>query len=185
MWGDMLPRFLVALVLVSMTAVGCSSADDSEPVDGTVDSALASTAAKTAFEFFAGKGLEDFQAAAIVGNLQQESGISPSSVQPGGPGRGIAQWSTGARWNSTHGDNLSSFAQSHGGSMLSLGTQLQFIWFELENFPHYGLSALRDASTISEATLVFSRDFEACGTCVQTHRLAYAKAALRAYGNAP
>jgi hypothetical protein len=95
---------------------------------------------KTAFDFFVRKGLSEIQAAAIVGNLQQESNLSPISVQPGGPGRGIAQWSTGARWNATRNDNVAWYASKHGASAHSLGLQLDFIWYELETFSQYGLS---------------------------------------------
>ena len=173
--------FLVLAVAASAT--GCAAADDPAPDDGVVDSELRTDNAKAAFEYFVGKGLSELQAAAVVGNLQQESGISPTSVQPGGPGRGIAQWSVGARWNVSHNDNLASFSREHSRSLLALTTQLDFIWFELETFSQYGLSALRDATSITEATLVFQRDFEACGTCAQSRRLAYAKVALRTYGH--
>lgn len=40
-----------------------------------------------------------------MGNLDQESGMSPTIKQPGGPGRGIAQWSVGGRWDTYNGDN--------------------------------------------------------------------------------
>ena len=52
---------------------------------------------QTAFDFFVGHGLTKEQSAGIVGNLMAESGdpINPRAVQPGGPGRGIAQWSVG------------------------------------------------------------------------------------------
>jgi hypothetical protein len=109
--------------------------------------------------------------------------VNPNSVQPGGPGRGIAQWSVGARWNVTRNDNLASYAAAHGGSVHSLDTQLGFIWYELENDSRYGLASLRRATTINEAVYAFQKDFEACGTCNATHRISYAKAVLKAYGN--
>ena len=58
---------------------------------------------KVAFDYFVNKGLTKEQSAGIVGNLIQEAGdpINPRSVQPGGPGRGIAQWSVGERWASS------------------------------------------------------------------------------------
>src|SRR6478609_5553836 len=61
---------------------------------------------KPAFDFFVAKGLTNFQAAGIVGNLDQESGVNPASVQAGGPGRGIAQWSVGGRWDTSSNDNV-------------------------------------------------------------------------------
>ena len=181
----LLRLFATAFALsFAVLSAGCAADAQTPSDEGTADSELTSPNEKIAFDFFVGKGLTEIQAAAIVGNLQQESGVNPASVQPGGPGRGIAQWSTGARWNHTHGDNLASFAQSEGKSAGSLSVQLAFIWFELENFDVYGLSALKRATSINTATLAFMRDFEACGACNATHRESYARAVLAAYGGA-
>ena len=177
-------RKLAPLALLSLAALsGCGGADGSDGTSGSADSELTNGNEKIAFEYFVGKGLSETQAAAIVGNLQQESTVNPHSVQQGGPGRGIAQWSVGARWNVTTDDNLASFAKNEGASPLSLETQLGFIWYELENFPRYGLSSLQDARTITAATVAFQKDFEACGACNSTHRVAYARAVLAAYGS--
>jgi len=75
------------------------------------------------------EGLSEEQAAAIVGNLDQESNVNPRSVQlDGGPGRGIAQWSVGARWNVSRNDNVAWFAAREGASSSALDLQLAFIW---------------------------------------------------------
>lgn len=165
-----------------LSASGCA-APTSDEAEGSLGSDLTSNNEKIAFEFFVGKGLTQVQAAAIVGNLQQESNVLPTAVQPGGLGRGIAQWSSGARWNVTHEDNVAWYAAKQGGSVHSLDVQLGFIWYELENFPVYGLAPLRRATNITDATYAFQRDFEACGACNESHRIAYAKAVLSAYGN--
>lgn len=181
----LLPNLLAPLLALSFSvfAAGCAADTQTPSDEGTADSELTTASEKTAFEFFVSKGMKEFQAAAIVGNLQQESGVNPGSVQPGGPGRGIAQWSTGARWNHTGGDNVAWFAKKEGEPALSLNLQLAFIWYELENFDAYGLSALQRSTNINAATLVFMRDFEACGACNATHRESYAKAVLAAYGS--
>ncbi|MGH7329635.1 MAG: phage tail tip lysozyme, partial [Polyangiaceae bacterium] len=131
-----------------------------------------------------GKGLTNFQAAGIVGNLDQESNVDPNAVQAGGPGRGIAQWSVGGRWDTDAGDNAVAYAAGKGVSVDSLNLQLDFIWYELTNFG-YGLSALRATTNVTDATVVFQDDFEGCGTCDQTNRVNYAKAVLAAYGSIP
>ena len=179
-------RLLAPCVLAAVTvlASGCAASAEGDPAaTDSTGSDLVSGNEKIAFDYFVGKGLTEIQAAAIVGNLQQESNVNPSSVQPGGPGRGIAQWSSGARWNVTHNDNVASYAAEQGESVHSLDLQLGFIWYELENFPQYGLASLRNASTVSQAVFVFQKDFEACGACNSTHRVSYAKAVLAAYGN--
>jgi len=180
----LLARLLVSFVILSapLAAGGCSGGDAASPDDNATADALSSASGRTAFKFFVGKGLSEIQAAAIVGNLQQESGVDPRSVQPGGPGRGIAQWSTGDRWNAKSHDNVLWYAAQQGESSSSLELQLEFTWYELESFDHYGLSALKSASTISSAVNVFQRDFEACGTCNASARVRYANAALAAYG---
>jgi Phage tail lysozyme len=172
-----------ALITVSVLAAACSGADPNADTAGTSSDELVSGNAKTAFEFFVGKGLTEIQSAAIVGNLQQESSINPSSVQPGGPGRGIAQWSTGARWNVSSHDNVAWYAAQQGASVHSLSLQLEFIWYELENFDQYGLSSLQAATTVSTAVHAFQKDFEICGACNASRRVSYAQAVLKAYGS--
>src|SRR5262245_13829644 len=107
---------------------GCSAGGEDGVATGESEGALTSNQ-KTAYNFFISKGLEPYQAAAIVGNLIQESSVSPSSYQyGGGPGRGIAQWSAGGRWDTTPNDNMTWFASSRGLDKWSLGAQLDFIW---------------------------------------------------------
>jgi hypothetical protein len=157
----------------------------SEPEGGPDKTAMAlSNNEHTAFTFFVNQGLTPIQAAGIVGNLMQESSVVPTSVEyGGGPGRGIAQWSVGGRWDSSRGDNMTSFAADHGLSRTSLDAQLQFIWFELENFPGYGLGRLETATTITSAVAAFQTDFEICGTCANSKRISYANQVYAAYGN--
>jgi hypothetical protein len=138
---------------------------------------------KAAFDFFLGKGLSAAQAAGIVGNLDQESGMSPTIAQLGGPGRGIAQWSTGGRWDTSTDDNVVWYAAQQGESAESLTLQLQFIWYELETFPGYGLAALEADTTVDAAAQTFASRFEICGTCDQSNRDSYAQAAYSAYAN--
>lgn len=180
---------LAAFVASSSLLAGCSASDQQESTDDTADlsdqeaDALAKTSAnQTAYDFFVRKGLKSFQAAGIVGNLDQESGMSPTIAEyGGGPGRGIAQWSVGGRWDSDRNDNVRSFASSQGTSRWSLTTQLDFIWYELTNFD-YGYKQLRASTDVTDATIVFQDRYEECGTCASRKRIAYAKAVLRAYG---
>jgi len=181
-----LSSLVALLTLPALVALvgACSSAPepgDDENAVSAGEQALTSNE-KAAFDYFVNKGLSKVQAAGIVGNLMQESNVLPGSVQPGGLGRGIAQWSVGGRWNASHDDNVAWYASTHGGSMGSLTTQLDFIWYELETFSGYGLSKLRAASTITAATVVFQQDFEGCGQCEQSTRVSYAEQVLSAYG---
>jgi hypothetical protein len=140
---------------------------------------------RAAYDYFVSKGLTSFQSAGIVGNLDQESGVSPTAVQGGGPGRGTAQWSVGGRWDTDNGDNAVAYASQHGQSVWSLQLQLDFIWYELTTFSGYGLAALRASTNVSDATIAFETRFEGCGQCAESTRISYAKAVLAAYGTAP
>jgi len=175
-------RILGAIAIASLPMIGtaCSAGDDQGYASS--DEEL-STNEKAAFHFFVDKGLKKYQAAAIVGNLVQESSVIPTAVEfGGGPGRGIAQWSVGGRWDHDSGDNVAWFAHKHNKSRWSLELQLEFVWYELDTVGGYGLKALRNSSNITEATIAFERDFEGCGTCDQSKRIEYAKQVLKAFG---
>jgi len=165
-----LPITIISIIILSLAG------------DAPLAAAPAQSPGQTAFNFFVSKGLSKPQAAGIVGNLVQESGINPSSVQPGGPGRGVAQWSVGARWDRSANDNLQWYATSHHMAAGALATQLNFIWYELTAFQGYGLRALRAASTVALATHVFAASFEACGVCNEPRRIAAAQSALQSFG---
>ena len=179
--------FNVSLVVLAFS-VGCS-APDAESL-GTSREAASTPFAndKAAYDYFIGKGLTNFQAAGVVGNLDQESGVNPTISQSGGGvGRGIAQWSAGARWDTTKNDNVLAYAAQQGKNAMSLELQLDFIWYELTTFPDYGLAALKATTTLNDATQVFEDEFEGCvyanyPECALPSRVTYAKNVLAAFG---
>jgi hypothetical protein len=176
---------LLAAAIAATSLSGCVGAAAVD--DGETSAALGSAFAndKPAYQFFVAKGLTNFQAAGIVGNLDQESGVDPGSVQyGGGPGRGIAQWSVGGRWDSSANDNVLAYAKLKGESSGALNLQLEFIWYELTSFG-YGLSKLEATTNVTDATVAFMADYEICGTCAQAQRVTYAKSVLSAYGATP
>lgn len=167
-----------------VVACGQADVDDDEELSETESELTASD--KTAFDFFVSKGLTAVQAAGIVGNLDQESGMNPKIKQfGGGPGRGIAQWSAGGRWDSSKNDNAVAFAKGKGIDVYALKTQLEFVWYELTTFPGYGLESLKDAKDVTTSVRVFMKKFEVCGACADAKRISFAKAALAAYGSKP
>ena len=139
--------------------------------------AAAKSNAEAAFDFFRQRGLSKAQSAGIVGNLVQESNVNPRSSQAGGPGRGIAQWSSPGRW-----DSLENYARAHHTSPWALNTQLWFVWHELTAVPAFGLEELRGAKTVAAATRVFETKYEICGECNEPRRVAEAQTTLRNYG---
>jgi hypothetical protein len=176
--------FLAIALPILMT--GCMVGDPTMPMEEDLPP-LRSEAAlgnnpQTAFNYFVAKGLTQAQAAGIVGNLMQESSVMPTAVQPGGPGRGIAQWSVGGRFN-TGPKSLTAFAASRGASKWALTTQLDFVWYELATVGGYGFTELRATTTVSGAVTVFQNKYEICGQCEQGKRLTYANEVLSKYGS--
>lgn len=90
------------------------------------------------------------QAAGIVGNLIAESGVEPHSVQPGGPGRGIAQWSKGERWQ-----ELQNWAAANRQNPTLLDTQVSFLVYELQHGESKAGKALKNATTVQAASSAF------------------------------
>lgn len=177
------PRLVLCAALSAAVLSCADTGPTGEALEERSDELFAND--KTIYEYFVGKGLKNYQAAGIVGNLDQESGGNPKAVQSGGPGRGIAQWSVGGRWDHDAGDNLKAFAAKEGKSIYDLGVQLDFVWFELSNFPGYGLAKLKASTNVTDAVIAFQDKYEGCGQCEQGNRVTYAKAVLNAYGSTP
>ena len=149
---------------------------------GNSEAALSNTQ-ESAFNYFVSKGLSPSQAAGVVGNLIQESSVTPTAIESdGGAGRGIAQWSVDGRWDTDADDNENWFSNNKHNDPWSLDGQLDFTWFELTTFPRYGLAALRDTTNVASATVEFETDFEGCGNCAEDQRIEYARQVLAAFG---
>ena len=100
-------------------------------------------------------GLSKLDAAAITGNIQQESNFSTSAVSFDGNGSiGLAQWTFDRR------SALEDFAASMGQDVTDFNTQLLFLQKEItENYGH-ALQALKNATTLEEKTVAWGRTFE-------------------------
>lgn len=150
--------------------------------------------------FLTGKGLTKNQAAGIVGNLMQESGLNPKSVQyGGGPGRGIAQWSVNERWQT-----VVKLADQQGVSPFTLPVQLQVLWQEAtggegKGYPTSGgigyseivaagllqksaLDSVKSTDDIAKTTAYWEYKFERAGKPEMSNRIGYAKGALAVVG---
>ena len=171
----------IPCAVLVLAFAGCAADQPVDDGDTSMSEQALSNNEQTAFNFFVAKGLTKAQSAGIVGNLIQESSVVPTAVQyGGGPGRGIAQWSVGGRWDSGT-DSVTHYANARGLNRWALNTQLNFIWYELTNYG-YGYSSLKAATNVSDATIAFEVHYEICGACNQTGRINYAKQVLAAYG---
>jgi len=124
-----------------------------------------------------GGGLTPTAAVGIVANLKAESNLDPAIKQlSGGPGRGLAQWEKGGRYD-TDPINLVKFAKKKGTDWSDLDTQIDFILHEMERHPEYKRvkDMLNKAGNVEDATLIFLKKYEKAGTPHTDKRLKFAK----------
>lgn len=101
--------------------------------------------------YFIKKGLTESQARGIYGNIMQESGGNIKATSSDGHNSyGIAQWT---------GDRKRRLFSMYGTNP-NLEQQLDYLWWELNNTESEALAALRNTSTIYDATKVFMNKFE-------------------------
>jgi len=124
-----------------------------------------------------GGGLTPTAAVGIVANLKAESNLDPAIKQlSGGPGRGLAQWEKGGRYD-TDPINLVKFAKKKGTNWSDLDTQIDFILHEMERHPEYKKvkDMLNKAGNVEDATLIFLKKYEKAGAPHTDKRLKFAK----------
>jgi hypothetical protein len=122
-------------------------------------------------------GLSKIAAIGVVANLKAESNLDPSIKQKGGgPGRGLAQWEKGGRYD-TDRINLLSFAKSKGTKWQDLDTQIDFILYEMEKHPEYKKvkEEINKTDNVKDATLIFLKKYEKAGTPHTEKRLEYGR----------
>jgi len=121
-------------------------------------------------------GLTPTAAVGIVANLKAESNLDPSIKQyGGGPGRGLAQWEKGGRYD-TDPINLVKFANRRGTDWNDLDTQIDFILYELDRHPEYKKvkDMLNSTDNVEDATMIFLKKYEKAGTPHAPKRVQYA-----------
>lgn len=94
-----------------------------------------------AIQYFVERGLTDYQAAGLVGNLMRESSMNPSAVNKDSQAYGLAQW-LGDRKRNLHG---------RYGNNPTFDQQLDYIWDELNSTHKRGLNKLKSSKTAEEA----------------------------------
>jgi hypothetical protein len=158
------------------------------------------------WNFLKGKGLNDYAAAGVMGNLFAESGLNPKNLQntyekslgyideayttavdsgkytnfvKDSAGYGLAQWTY---WSRKQG--LLEAAKAAKTSIGDLTTQLNYLWKELQS---YGLiPALSSAASVLTASNVILLQFEKPAdqsAAAQTKRASYGQAYFEKFAN--
>ena len=136
--------------------------------------------AQKAFNYFKSQGYSEEQAAGIVGNLMQESGVTPTKKNQAGF-TGIAQWDPTDRW-----PKLVAWAKKNNLDPNAVETQLQYIGKSLQTGEE-GLSAstLKAAKSETEAARLFLKGYERsgeeAGQVGYENRMKYARDILKKY----
>ena len=130
--------------------------------------------AKYIMDYFIKKGFTKEQAAGIVGNMVQESGLNPTQNQVGGGGGyGLIQWTDPSRKAA-----LYKFA---GTNNPSLQQQLDFTWREMITTHKGAINAIARSRTAAEAAQAFESTMEAAGKPQMQNRVAFANGVLQGY----
>lgn len=133
------------------------------------------------WSFFAAKGLQPFQIAAIMGNVSAESGFDPLARGDGGNALGLFQWN----------DRAPAMLNAIGGqgNLGNVQAQLEYAWRELLTSENASLQRLLASGNLYDATHAFA-GFERPGgynindpTAANgwAQRLAAAEAAMRTF----
>lgn len=163
----------------------------------------------TIWNFFKGKGLNDYAVAGIMANIYAESGFKPTNLQNSyekklgytddsytaavdsgaytnfikdSAGYGLAQWTYWSRKEA-----LLEYARSVGKSIGDLGMQLDFMWKEMQNYKSL-MTTLNGATSVAEASNAVMTQYERPADqseAAQAKRAGYGKTYYDKYANAP
>lgn len=172
---------------------------ESTPVTSDTDTTT------TIWNYFKGKGLNDFAIAGIMGNLYAESGFKPTNLQntyekklgytdatytaavdngsytnfvKDSAGYGLAQWTYWSRKQA-----LWEYAQSVGKSIGDLTMQLDFMWKEMQGYKSM-MTTLKSATSVLEASNAVLTQYEKPadqGEAVQKKRAGYGQTYYNKY----
>jgi hypothetical protein len=184
---------LVVMIVGVVTAIAAADCGNGTPTTTVTAPGQSVQTMGEDTKYLESEGIPAIDAAGIVGNLMQESGLNPTE-----PGYGLAQWKQGW-WASA-----SAWINAHGQNPNTSGGQLMYIAANLLNgvdgwMFYSGLRAdLTRATSVQEAAIVWMNDYEQCSgagprgslsftpesLCMAEQRQSYAAQALQAAGGA-
>lgn len=129
------------------------------------------------FDFFKGKGLNDIQCAAFVGNFYEESKFNTKAHNEPENARGIVQW----RLDRLSG--LANFAKKVKKKWHDFQLQLDYAWHELTGKYKRTLIELENnKDNLKECVRIVMNKYEVADPVSYPKRLGYAESALRLFG---
>ena len=182
-----------------------SDSDDGANTDAEASANNGSNNSEKVWNYFKAKGFSDASIAGILGNMYQESGVNPKSIQGNGkgPAAGIFQWENyntkSARWA-----NLKKFADKKKADWKDLQVQLDYASKEMPDQNHYftldqdihdidgkdyhtdglkgGFKDYTKMTDVKDATIRFEAAFERAGKPNIKRRVDYANKMMKQYG---
>ncbi len=138
------------------------------------------------WSFFSDKGLSSTQIAALMGNIEAESGYNPDSTNTSSGAYGLANW-LGSR--KTNLENFANNPKNKGRSKLEV--QLDFMWEKELNgsFKASTLIPLKKSDSLGDGVEIVLKKYEipcdddGCWAAEKKKRLAYAQKVLDEYGD--
>lgn len=125
--------------------------------------------AQQIFDYFVANGFTKEQAAAVAGNIQQESSFNPKTGE-GGSHIGLAQWDSVSRW-----PKYLAWAKLNGKDPWDFTTQKEYILVEFTSDYAGVLDKFKQETTIEGATKVFLDGFEGASGQQLSERISYAR----------
>lgn len=132
---------------------------------------------KAIFFTLLANGFTKIEAAAILGNLQQESGFNPKANEVGNTaeGRGLVQWGVNGRWKimmaGVKGEG--EFAAAKGKDPWALGTQMQFMFHELTHSYKDAYKKFKAASGLDAKVGAWEKYYEQAGITGARYKFAH------------
>ena len=182
-----------------------SDSGDGANVDAEASADNGSNNSEKVWNYFKAKGFSPASIAGILGNMYQESGVNPKSIQGNGkgPAAGIFQWENyntkSARWA-----NLKKFADKKNADWKDLQVQLDYASKEMPDQNHYftldqdihdidgkdyhtdglkgGFKDYTKMDNVKDATIRFEAAFERAGKPNIKRRVDYANKMMKQYG---
>ena len=156
------------------------SVDGAAPVSAEPYSGPISDRASHAYNRFVKEGVPPHAAAALVGNLMQESGpdINPAAVGDNGNAYGAAQWN-GPRMRA-----YQAFAKERGVGYDDFDAQIDYLMHEGKTSEKGAWGQIMASPDVETATRLASEKFWRPGTPHLERRLGYAQSIYGKYGQA-